>query len=197
MTLCRADGGGSVRRRLARQGVGYRGANVADRELSPDEVRDILEAATPKRSDEWYWEGNVQDRVVAFLRESEWTITREANTATKEHGVDVLAEKDGRTLAVEVIGYPLAVYAAGPKAGQAKPTRPTTQARQWFNRVLMTVIGRRIRYGEETELAIAMPAMPTYDRLLVKGEWALERLEIGVYWVEEGGAVTARLPHRR
>ncbi len=35
-----------------------------------------------------------------------WRILSVANTATKEHGIDVIASRDGQTAGVEVKGYP-------------------------------------------------------------------------------------------
>jgi Holliday junction resolvase len=47
-------------------------------------------------------EGHVQAAIVAHLERDGWTIEREADTASHEPGIDVLASRDGRSLAVEV-----------------------------------------------------------------------------------------------
>jgi hypothetical protein len=39
----------------------------------------------------WPWEGAVQDMFADWLRRREWSITGTADTATKAHGVDLLA----------------------------------------------------------------------------------------------------------
>ncbi|MCW2671805.1 MAG: hypothetical protein JWP14_394 [Frankiales bacterium] len=57
---------------------------------------------------EWAWEGHVQDLFAAFVTTHGWTITSMADTATKAHGVDVLASKGSRLLGAEVKGWPSA-----------------------------------------------------------------------------------------
>jgi hypothetical protein len=41
--------------------------------------------------EEWFWEGNVQARVVSHLAATGWQIRRVAGTASGEHGVDIEA----------------------------------------------------------------------------------------------------------
>lgn len=43
-----------------------------------------------------------------------WRILSVANTATKEHGVDVIASRDDQTVGVEVKGFPSRGYASAP-----------------------------------------------------------------------------------
>jgi hypothetical protein len=51
-------------------------------------------------------------------------------------------------------------------------------------------------YGDDgTEVAIAFPDFPRFRSLVVKAEWALRRLGIGVYFVRETGDVERALPH--
>jgi hypothetical protein len=88
----------------------------------------------------WYWEGNVQASVARFLVAAGWTIESAADTASRQRGIDLLATKEGRRLGVEVKGYPGTVYARGARAGQPKPTAPTTQARHWFAQALLTAV---------------------------------------------------------
>jgi hypothetical protein len=83
-------------------------------------------------SRDWFWEGTVQDALVAYLVSAGWVVERTADTASREQGIDVLAIRDGRRLAVEVKGFPSAQYAGVPKAGQPKPTAPSLRARHWF-----------------------------------------------------------------
>mgnify|MGYP001465439190 CR=1 FL=1 len=80
----------------------------------------------------WPWEGAVQDVFADVLLQHGWEIESLANTATKAHGVDVLARKPDRFLGAEVKGYPSTEYANPPKAHLIKKTKPTTQARHWF-----------------------------------------------------------------
>ena len=88
----------------------------------------------------WYWEGNVQATVAGFLTSEGWVIESVADTASRQQGVDLIATKQTRRLAIEVKGYPGTVYARGERAGQPKPTAPTTQARHWFAQALLTAV---------------------------------------------------------
>jgi hypothetical protein len=144
----------------------------------------------------WSWEGNVQDALVAFLRDEGWVIRSAADTASRARGIDVLAAKDGRTLAVEVKGYPSTTYARGEHAGMPKKTNPTNQAPKWFSQALVKAITSTDGTGSP-EVAVAFPDYPRFRGLIAKSEWALRRLGIGVYLVREGGAVELLLPHRQ
>ena len=143
---------------------------------------------------DWFWEGNVQQAVVSYLVGAGWTIEATADTVSRARGVDILAIKKGRQLAVEVKGFPGTTYARGPRAGQPKPTAPTLQARHWFAEALLTTLLTRARRSDH-EVAIALPDMPRFRALLGEAEWALERLMVGVYLVAEDGTVTSVIEH--
>ncbi len=130
----------------------------------------------------------MQAAIVEHLQREGWTIEREADTASHEPGIDTLASKDGRRLAVEVKGFPSARYARGPKVGQPKPTPQTLQARHWFGEALLASVLTPSKLGR-TEVALGLPDMLRYRKLIEQARWALERLAIGIYLVEEGGAV--------
>jgi hypothetical protein len=117
----------------------------------------------------------VQASVARFLVAGGWTIESAADTASRQRGVDLVATQQGRRLAVEVKGYPGTVYARGERAGQPKPTAPTTQARHWFAQALLTAV--LVGDSEErAEVAIAFPDMPRFRDLITRSEWALRRL---------------------
>ncbi len=69
---------------------------------------------------EWWWEGNVQAAVGRHLAADGWSIRRVADTASRERGVDIEANRDSGQLLVQVKGYPSATYVLGPKEGQLK-----------------------------------------------------------------------------
>lgn len=144
--------------------------------------------------DEWSWEGNVQTALVAHLRAEGWDIRSAADTASRARGIDVLAAKDGRTLAIEVKGYPSTTYARGAQQGLPKKTNPTNQAPKWFSQALVKAITTTDGSGRP-EVAVAFPDYPRFRGLIAKSEWALRRLGIGVYLVRDGGAVELLLPH--
>ena len=85
---------------------------------------------------EWHTEANVQAALVTALAGEGWRILSVANTATKEHGIDVIASRDGRTVGVEVKGFPSRSYADPARAGEAKRTSPSTQAGHWLDPLL-------------------------------------------------------------
>jgi Holliday junction resolvase-like predicted endonuclease len=136
----------------------------------------------------WYWEGNVQATVARFLAARGWTIEAAGDAASRQRGIDLVATKANRRLAVEVKGYPGTVYARGAKAGQPKPTAPTTQARHWFAQALLTAV---VTAGgqERLEVGIAFPTMPRFRDLITRSEWALRRLGIRVFLADESGRV--------
>jgi len=78
--------------------------------------------ATPS-GPEWAWEGDVQDLFAAFLGQHGWTILGMADTATKQHGVDVLASKGDRLLGAEVKGCPSKGYADVRRAEERRSGR--------------------------------------------------------------------------
>jgi Holliday junction resolvase-like predicted endonuclease len=144
----------------------------------------------PDQAQDWAWEGNVQGRVVAHLARTGWHVVAVADTARRERGADIIAERDGSRLFVEVKGWPSTTYARGERAGQAKPTQPTLQAAHWFAEGLSTLIRRGAAPG--TQLALSLPDKPRYRTLLGEAGWALDRLDITVYLVAADGSVQTR-----
>jgi Holliday junction resolvase-like predicted endonuclease len=76
---------------------------------------------------DWYWEGHVQSSLARFLESEGWTILSEADTATKAHGVDLIATQGGRNLAIEVKGVSLRQRSKSSLSGSR---RATTSLRQ-------------------------------------------------------------------
>lgn len=145
-------------------------------------------------STDWFWEGNVQEALAAHLRADGWDVTQLADTASRARGIDVLAAKDGRTLAVEVKGYPSTTYARGAEQGMPKRTNPTNQAPKWFSQALVKAINSTDGNGDP-EVAIAFPDHPRFRSLIERSEWALRRLRVGVYLVKDDGVVELLLDH--
>lgn len=135
----------------------------------------------------WAWEGNVQACVVTYLAGTGWRITSVTDTASRETGTDIIAERDGHRLLVEVKGWPSTTYPCGERAGQPKPTQPTLQAAHWFAEGLTTLIRRGS--DPDARLALALPEKPRYRTLLAQAGWALDRLNIAIYLVTEDGSV--------
>jgi len=128
----------------------------------------------------WFWEGNVQARVVEYITRLGYNVAFAADTASKQQGKDVIANSpSGKTLWISAKGYP---------AGTVK-TNPRTQARHWFSQALFDLV---LWHSENAsvELALAFPNQITYRNLAVRVKWLLEYLGAGIYWVDESGEVS-------
>lgn len=143
----------------------------------------------------WFWEGRVQDALAAHLATEGWEVREAADTESKAPGIDLLATKDHRWLAIEVKGFPNTTYDHGPKRGQPKPTQPTNQARQWFSHALLGMMLLRDK-RPDAEIAIAFPRFTTYENLVERTKVSFGLLGFGVYFVNENGSVDLVLPHR-
>lgn len=137
---------------------------------------------------EWYTEAETQRLLVEWLKQDGWSIVRTANTATREHGVDVVAEKDGQRLGVEVKGFPSRFYVAGPKKGEEKPTKPVEQSKKWFAHALVPAMKLRTMEPEWRSV-MCFPDFPVYRAL--HGDTASSLLAAGieVWLVQQEGQV--------
>jgi hypothetical protein len=142
----------------------------------------------------WFWEGRVQDVLAVHLMDEGWEVREAADTESKAPGIDLLATKEERWLAIEVKGYPSTTYDHGPKRGQPKPTQPTNQARQWFSHALLGMMLLRDK-RPDAEIAICFPRFTTYENLVKRTSVSFTLLGFGVYFVNEGGAVDLALSH--
>ena len=150
----------------------------------------MVSAARP-----WFWEGNTQNALAAYLVGEGWDVREAADTESKAPGIDLLATTDHRWLAIEVKGYPTTTYDHGPKRGQPKPTLPTNQARQWFSHALLGMMLLRDK-RPDAEIALAFPRFTTYENLVERTSLSFGLLGLGVYFVNENGSVDLVLPHR-
>lgn len=138
--------------------------------------------------EEWSWEGNIQNTLIPYLVRQGWELRGAANTISHQHGPDIEVAKGTKRLLVEVKGYPSKCYVRGEKAGQPKPTQPSLQASHWFSEAMSTTIRRRCN-NKEDEIAMAFPYFKRYRNLVKEVEWALRKLNIGVYFIREDGSV--------
>jgi Holliday junction resolvase-like predicted endonuclease len=140
-------------------------------------------------AEEWHTEANVQAAVVTALAASGWRILSVANTATKEQGIDIIASRDGRTLGVEVKGFPSRGYADPARAGETKRTRPSTQAGHWYSQAVLAAM--RLRGKEPTwRSVLALPDFPRYRDLHAETVGSLTAAQIEVWWVHTDGTVS-------
>lgn len=137
---------------------------------------------------EWHTEENTQRLLVEWLAGEGWTIVRTANTAAREHGLDVVAERDGQRLGVEVKGYPSRFYVAGPKKGQVKTSTPKEQAKKWYAHALVPAM--RLRMQEPDSLSVmCFPDFPVYRELYADTAVSLRAASIEVWLVSQDGGV--------
>jgi hypothetical protein len=144
---------------------------------------------------DWFWEGNVVAAIVRFLRAEGWRVEWISDTATKEQGDDIRAIRDGRTLRVEVKGWPTIGYADPARAAEVKRTRPSTQAGHWYSQALLHVV-RDLGKHPGDLVAIALPDWPRFRNLVAETEAPLRQLGVSVLFVREDGSVERRIASR-
>ncbi|QSO50909.1 hypothetical protein JZ785_18765 [Alicyclobacillus curvatus] len=136
-----------------------------------------LPSITPtKDSRPWYWEGNVQARVVSYLAKTRYAIRSVSDTASREAGKDIVAVgPDGHELWVSVKGYP--------------ESSGNVRARQWFSAAIFDLLLYRGQ-DPKARLAMALPAgFVTYSNLLPRIVWLKQDMQFQVFWVSEDGSV--------
>lgn len=155
--------------------------------MSPTSLGATGEATADVR-EEWAWEGNVQAVLVRHLAGAGWRIRRVADTRSKEHGTDVVAERNGRLLHVEVKGWPSTMYVDPARASEVKRTPPALQARVWFGDALLH--GMRLRSEFPTDdVALCLPDIGTYRRPATVIQPALMLARLRVLLVNEDETV--------
>jgi len=150
---------------------------------------EIVAKAGASISSEWHTEANVQAAVVTALAAAGWRILSVANTATKERGVDIVAELENQTAGIEVKGFPSKNYADPARAGEAKKTAPSTQAGHWYAQAVLAAM--RLRSKQPTwRSVIALPDFGRYRDLYSETAGSLAAAQIELCWVQSNGAVT-------
>lgn len=125
----------------------------------------------------WYWEGNLQSKLITWLASEGYKIRSVADTAARSRGVDIIAEdSNGEPLWISVKGYP--------------DTTQHAQARHYFSGAIFDLILYRGQ-SSSVHLAIGLPAgFSTYENLAQKVQWMKKTvLAFDIYWVSETGHV--------
>ena len=130
------------------------------------------------------------DAVERHLLETGWQIRSKADTASKQHGIDLHAERHGIHLLVEAKGYPSKAYRDPARAHETKPTTQTSQAQHWFSHALLKAMRLQTK-NPEAKIALAFPDFPRYRTLLRETEGGLRKLGIAVLFAFESGRVEA------
>jgi Holliday junction resolvase-like predicted endonuclease len=161
---------------------------LAGLSMSEEIVSEDALLRTGPAASEWHSEANIQSMVVTALATDGWSILSVANTATKEHGIDVIASRDGRSIGIEVKGFPSRAYANPARAGEQKRTSPSTQAGHWYAQAVLAAM--RLRGKEPAwRSVIALPDFPRYRDLHSETVGSLEAAGIEVWWVDRTGAL--------
>ncbi|TML22106.1 MAG: hypothetical protein E6G35_16360 [Actinobacteria bacterium] len=163
-------------------------APVVTRAIGPDR-NDGPAPPLAESSEDDHSEAAVQARLVAHLAGEGWRIHRVADTASREQGIDVLASRGTRTLAIEVKGFPSRSYADPRKAEQVKPTNPAVQARHWYAAAMLQAMLMRQQHPTY-DIAVAFPDVPTYRTLHQRTRGSLADLRVATYFVAADGGVT-------
>ena len=150
------------------------------------------------RSHDWFWEGNIQERVLDYMQhEEDFTILSPGEPVAAEQGVEIVAERQAGERAihrlVSVRGWPSALYTHGSQAGQPRSTRPEVMARGWIAQAVLDLALSR-GTDPDVELSLALPAMASYIRYLQRLRWFLAAARVAVYLVSQEGRVTVTPP---
>jgi hypothetical protein len=132
------------------------------------------------RYEKWFWEGNVQSKVISYLATQGYQIRSVADTASHQQGIDIVAEKDGKPIWVSVKGYPRGT----------ERTNPSVQAGHWFKEAIFDIIAYRER-DKNVLLAVAFPDFPRYRSLAKRVTWLKPVANFNYFWVKESGEVAA------
>jgi 5S rRNA maturation endonuclease (ribonuclease M5) len=144
---------------------------------------------------DWFYEGNVSKKLVEYLRNNNYTISKDNSDNIKAKGIDIIGEKDGITELIEVKGYPSEFYVNGTNKGNIKRTKPKQQAKHWFSEVLLSCIYNYGNYKgkyKSIQLAIAFPKKDRYFELLkgVSHFFIDNKIRIKIYFVDKNGKIT-------
>jgi hypothetical protein len=151
-----------------------------------------------KREDDWFWEGNIQQSVVDYMKTEEgFTILSPGHPVPAEQGLEILAERSqqGVTISrlVVVRGWPSPLYTRGSMTGQPRTTRPEVVARGWMAQAVLDIaLGRG---GDpDLDLSLAIPAMASYVRYIQRLRWFMAAARVTIYMVSQEGNVSVTPP---
>lgn len=137
---------------------------------------------------DWYWECNVVEALARHLQRDGWAIVKEANTHSKERGVDIHAQRNGINLLIEAKGYPSTNYRDPRRVGELKRTNPSNQAQHWYSHALLKAMRLQIEFPD-AKVAMGFPDFPRYRTLFEETRIGLERLGVAMLTVGDDGKV--------
>ncbi len=142
-----------------------------------------------RTSDPGRTEADVQAAVVAALTTAGWDVRSTANTATKEQGIDIVAEREGQTVGVEVKGFPGQNHPDPARTDRRKRTRPSNQAGHWYAQAILAAMRLRGTHPDWRSV-IALPDHPRYRTLHTQTVASLSAAAIELWWVDSTGEVS-------
>jgi hypothetical protein len=151
-----------------------------------------------KREDDWFWEGNIQERVIDYMKaEEDYTILSPGHPTPSEQGLEIVAERSQQGITISrlvvVRGWPSPLYTRGSMAGQPRNTRPEVVARGWMAQAVLDVaLGRGA--DPDLELSLAVPAMASYVRYIQRLRWFMAAARVTIYMVSQEGNVSVTPP---
>ncbi|MGD7731812.1 hypothetical protein ACQCX5_02485 [Propionibacteriaceae bacterium G57] len=181
----------TARRHLAKLGFPISGeAHSPESSVAPGPTADIQhpKAQRHPRDEQWHTEANVQAAVVSALVASGYRIQSVANTATREHGIDIVATLDGMAIGIEVKGFPSKTYANPALVDRPKRTQPSNQAGHWFAAAVLAAMKLRGKQPDWRSI-IALPDFKRYRNLYSETHTSLAAAGITVWWVDAEGTV--------
>lgn len=136
-------------------------------------------AARFYRNSEMLTENDVVKSVAAYLTQQGWNIQNICST--NQHGVDILAEKQGKTLAVEAKGGTSATK------GTKRYGKPFTGNQKRTHVAVALLTATQVVSEGTYAAAIAFPDDHEHSRLIEKILPALRTLKIRIFVVAENG----------
>jgi hypothetical protein len=135
--------------------------------------------------DEWQTDTSAEARLIEHLVGEGWQIEPDQ----PEQGVDLLATRDGASLALHVKGYPSRRNVpASPRAGRRPPAPAGTQAGHWYAQAVLAAMRTRSRLPQ-AQAVIALPHVERYRELYAETAGSLNLSGIDVWWIGEDGQV--------
>lgn len=129
----------------------------------------------------WLTENEIVEAVAGYLRNAGWDILQ--TCTTKQHGIDILAERHGRRLAVEAKGG----GSGTPWTRRYGSPFNCNQKRSHVAVALLTAA--RVFSEGNYGAAIALPSDEEHSLLITQIRPALRRLGIRIFLVDPDGVV--------
>ena len=190
-------------RRLESEGLIFRGVNLGMKKGNypidadfksphPTQNSSIIAGAVPNQSVtlDWFWEGNVTLSLAEWFRADGWSVLSQADTRTKQRGLDLHLRKGSIDLLIEAKGYPSQFYRDDRRSGEKKRTNPSLQAQHWYSHALLKAVRLQRRYPT-SRIALAFPDFPPYRRLFEETDAALSKLGVAMFFLSSTGDVEA------